>query len=456
MSNAETSMATHWKVSIDATQAVAMARRCIELPQGWKIQSVRIARVYPARPVGIGVQWELRLRHSDGRTLAGHVYVSSARDGRRPGRNRLRVAPQGPFAFGGLSVCPENSDALLHTPDCDDRLDLRHMTSPAALRRRMENSPELSWMANGGVLRRRCLSYRPRRRCTLAVSSSSDSAERFVVAKVLRSGNLERALTAHRRLEPQLRRRRDLRITTPAVVAIWPDAHTVVFEGLLQRPAPSSRSDTTAQAAGRILAAIHASEGSGLPAFTSEDELYATWRWVELARQLDRLPPAAMKLWIWLQTARARMAPRRACVIHRDYYDEQIVQTSNGWAVVDLDTLAVGDPEQDIGNYIGHTIWTATLAGKGAGSAQLWCECFTEGYADARRGADAVPDARRVRFYLVSSLLRLGIIHGLRTGAEDSAARLHERALSMLDAAPRSGGGRARGADDTIVLRRKP
>lgn len=443
-----------WKACANAADAADLARRYIQPPAGWRIESARIARVYPARPNGMGVEWQLRLSHRDGTSTTGRVYVTAAREGRRARRNRLRIAPQGVFNLCGLAMGIEEPGTIIHTPDRDRRLDVRHVCNDKLLERRLESEAALEWLTGHGPLQVRLLSYRPQRRCTVALSLVNDTSGRFVVAKVMRSGSAERVLLAHRRVRAQLRRCTDVCVATPAIVAHWPDVNTIVFEGLSRTVSPRGLTNATVRAAARILAAMHASECPSLPTFTRDDELHATARWLEVARQLNRLSPTARRIHDWLDDASKRLPTGRRHVIHRDFYDEQIVRTPQGWAVVDLDTVALGDCEQDIGNYVGHLLWSAIRDGETSSVAFNGAGRFLDCYLRAAGRTNGVVNPQRLRFYLVSSLLRVGLIHGLRTGSKTRAAHLHELAMSLCGASPLFASGRARCAGSANAFRR--
>src|ERR1043166_5671424 len=82
----------------------------------------------------------------------------------------------------------------------------------------------------------------------------------------------------------------------------------------------------------------------------------------------------------WLNRAERRLSIGPSHLIHRDFYDSQLLQSDRGWALLDLDTLARGDRELDVANYIAHVIWSEIRGGP-ARSWRTKAEALMAAYA---------------------------------------------------------------------------
>ncbi len=118
-------------------------------------------------------------------------------------------------------------------------------------------------------------------------------------------------------------------------------------------------------------------------------------------------------------------------LIHRDFYDKQVVlreQASAGTAVtlLDFDTLALGESALDVANMLGH-IELRQLQGMYSGSVALQAmRAFVDGY-----GTDGI-DLERVRVYLDTTRLRLGILYAFWPRWDALAAQLAGRVGSDI------------------------
>lgn len=413
----------------------------LRLPEGMAVGAVRIARVYPSRLDGFGVQAEVTIFDEKRNRITGFVYLTSGMKLRgRPSR-QVRIRPTSPLLLTDVWCPLDESPFVLHTADRDDGLPCLPVAST-----KRHFSPRLCTLAGKPcfeeVRRWQCVlgNYRPRRRCTLFYRVESPCDGAFVVGKMFRKGQATRHGANARRLSAALRRVSDDLVVAPRVRAIWPNWNMVVFEGLGQASAHDRQNSLElSRPAADILARLHRVSINGLPAFGPSDELIATRRWVELADRLGMLRPLGKRLWSTLSDSAPRSISSRHCVIHRDFYSSQLLRLGEQWGLVDFDTAAIGDPEQDIANYLGHMIWDAVLDGR---RARDWLEVgsdFVSQYAiaGAELGGSSANRRPRInmqllRFYLASSLLRVGIIHSLRTGCERRALQLHRVASGSI------------------------
>ena len=110
----------------------------------------------------------------------------------------------------------------------------------------------------------------------------------------------------------------------------------------------------------------------------------------------------------------AASSPRR--LIHRDLYPEQVLCLDGIHGLLDLDTLSLGEPELDVGNFVAHLL-LADLREEGEVRGAAVVEgLFLRAYALAGE-----LNLSRVRIYAAATLLRLAALERL---AHDSVSRL--------------------------------
>ncbi|GMU34382.1 MAG: aminoglycoside phosphotransferase family protein [Planctomycetia bacterium] len=432
---------------IDPTEALRLLRQVVSWPAGTSPASLSVARVFPSKGGGVGVQWDICVEGTRrGTTTSGSIYAGSRSSSPKKSKNNIRLAKSGPFPFLDLDCCVEGADLVLNTPDQDASLSgIVEAAAGPRMKERLTSGIVARILGRTNAWECDCLNYRPRRRCVLRYRRKNAPNGPFVVGKIYRNGQAIRTPQIIRQARSDLARRGAAELSIPRVLTVWHDWNMVLFEGVL---APESREGRSAgpiqlaQAAGNVLATLHDLSPGKLSTFTPSDELMATARWVELGALAGRIDARAKRIWIDLRKWRHRLPRSSGSLIHRDFYDSQLLPTRQGWAIVDFDTAARGDAEQDVGNFIGHLIWDSVRDGR---PRAMWVEaaaCFLESYekcrtARKRTRRSAVMDAARMRFYLVSSLLRVGIIHGLRTGTRRQAQRLHDIADAFRRTSPK-------------------
>ncbi|OWY66916.1 hypothetical protein B7486_34265 [cyanobacterium TDX16] len=432
---------------IDHTAALRLLNQVVTWPKGTSPTSLSVARVFPSKGGGIGVQWDICLEGTrPGLPTSGSIFAGTRTSYPRKSKNSIRLPTSGPFPFLGLDCGIEGTDVALGTPDQDASLSgIVEAAAGPRMRERLTSGIVARVLGKTNAWDCDCLNYRPRRRCVLRYRRKNAPDSPFVVGKIYRNGQAIRTPQIIRQARSGLARRGGAEVSIPRVLTVWRDWNMVVFEGVVSPQSHEGQSvgpTQLARAAGNVLATLHDLSPATLSTFTPSDELVATARWVELGSHAGRLDARAKRIWIELRKWRHRLPPASGSLIHRDFYDSQLLPTRQGWAIVDFDTAARGDREQDVGNFIGHLIWDSVRVGRPRATWAKAAACFLESYekhqsARKRVRQFAIVDAARVRFYLVSSLLRVGIIHGLRTGTRRQAQRLHDIADAFRKTSPR-------------------
>lgn len=432
---------------INPSEALRLLNQVVTWPTGYAPTSLTVARVFPSKGGGIGVQWDICVEGDRRKSaVSGSIYAVSRTSSPRKSGHRIRLAKSGPFPFLDLCRRVEGTDVVLNTPDRDESLSgIVEATTGPRIKDRLASGIVGRTLGDTESWDCHCLNYRPRRRCVLRYRRKGTPHGPFVVGKIYRNDQAIRTPQIIRQARSDLAQRARAELSIPRVLTVWRDWNMVVFEGVLPPESCNDRrvsSVQLAQAAGNVLATLHDLPPGPLSSFTPADEIAATARWVELGSQVGRTSARAERIWADLRKWRHRLPRSSSSLIHRDFYDSQLLPTRQGWAIVDFDTAARGDREQDVGNFIGHLIWDSVRDGR---SEATWVEAtaaFLDSYAKSRKARrrslrSATIDAARMRFYLVSSLLRVGIIHGIRTGTNRRALRLHAIADTFRQISPR-------------------
>lgn len=106
------------------------------------------------------------------------------------------------------------------------------------------------------------------------------------------------------------------------------------------------------------------------------------------------------------QLAACRGLTRRPALVHGDYHLRQLIrpQGAQGYVVVDLDDLAAGAPESDIGNCIAHLVTSPELW---PGPIAAGARCLAAQLADAYAAAGGRQlEMNQVQLYVAAGLIR--------------------------------------------------
>ena len=130
------------------------------------------------------------------------------------------------------------------------------------------------------------------------------------------------------------------------LLSVWIDPP---LEGTVIRPEDLARS------AAETLLALQATSLPGLKLVDSFKRRQALERWHRCIEHLrPGLAERAATLIAALAEAQDALPTQMPVVVHNDYYEAQLVTTPTGTILLDLDTLAMGDREIDLGNFLAH------------------------------------------------------------------------------------------------------
>ena len=272
--------------------------------------------------------------------------------------------------------------------------------------------------------------YWPGMRCN--VRYERDREPRVLYGKVFPPGMVAAAAATQeavaRALEPAGA------LTVPRVHSHVPELNLLLTEPVDGAPLRLREGDG-GQALGRVaaaLAAFHALRVPGIERqFGPADDLAVVEPWVALVGAV--LPELAAMLEGSATDVREGMPrddPGRASLVHRDFYDKQVLVAPARVGLLDLDTVCLGDPEIDVANFCAH-LRLRSLQWHSSGDA---AGPLTTRFLGAYRACRPRTDMHRVRWYLASALLRLACLYSLRPSWQALAPRLLAESRQALRA----------------------
>ena len=284
--------------------------------------------------------------------------------------------------------------------------DARLPTLPLAL------DPERVAAALGGVRLGGCAvaGYWPGIRCQLRYDL--EDATGIVYGKVFPEG------AGHAIAVTQTAVTRDAASTPfaiPRVRAYLPRLNLLLTEPVEGEPLLDLLPDATPALMERVataLAGFHALPTAEVERrFGPAEDLAIVHSWVDLIGTL--FPRLVAPLAAALAAVHRRVPPDAIAppaLVHRDFYDKQVLVGASRIGLLDLDTVCQGDAEIDVGNFSAHLVLRALQGGAGAESARPLAEALIAAYRAARPAADP----RRVAWYRSTALLRLACVYALR------------------------------------------
>lgn len=416
-------------VLFDAAQVGEVLRSCV--PPEWQNQGrltdTRVERCWPSGLEGILVEWSFVLRDGRRYKLFGvpdgrEANSESAAVGARP-----RITPKG---LRGVSAYVPEWGLRIHSPDRDPGLphlatclDAAEMTDRFAAAR-------FGSRANGRPAVCDLLGYRAGRRAAIRYPSAAGEATRdALVGKTYRDDRGRSLLHLHDRLNRELSCGRVQSLAVPEPIGFVDDLQMALlsWEGNAEANGYSSPLDEHRIAtASRALALLHGLSIDALPLFDAAKECAIVERWHRLLGRVNRRHAAMTEPLVEsLLNTGATLDAGPACLIHRDFYEKQLIVSGSSATLLDLDTMAMGSPCVDLGNYLAHLLLHVVQRG--------WAWDVFDNVADALMHTYALRaervDGESLGFYLRSSLFRLGAVHACRAATGRYAPALWRYAM---------------------------
>jgi hypothetical protein len=385
------------------------------------IHEVRVERCWPAGDSGLRFEWSFHTGGARRQTVYGSC-GDAVDDRDRRAADRGRTTSRG---WRDVSVFMADYGLLIHTPDRD-----RELPQLAALLGRDSSVPIRRSQAV------RLLSYKPARRAALRFDfGASNGGANRIMGKTFRDNRGARLLDVHRQIQRHLNEVRDGRCRVPDALEFVPESKLALFAWVPGRAAPRGRalSDVRLFAAMDVLANLHTVEIPGLPHFSRDEELRIVHRWLNTLTRIEpRRAERGRALVDSLECLARRLEPRPPATIHRDFYEKQIAWNGRTTTLLDLDTLATGDPELDLGNFMGHLyLHQSQAAVENSPRFDDLSDLFAS-LSDRYQICGRTPDRKVVAFYCASSLIRGGALHSLRTATRSFAAGMWRLARAIL------------------------
>lgn len=408
----------------------------VEWPDDRRPRDVDVERCWPDRHGGFSFEWSFRLGDRNRHAIFGHVSSAYSSDG-GPDRTHAVVTPDG---VRGVRVRAADRNLLIHSPDCDPRLrglseclDADRMAS--RLGGYWADSPPAAEARSDSICCR-LLGYRAGRRAAIAYRRLGlNGSGLSLVGKIRRRRGGSSPAERNAGLNEQLAWFTNRRVRVPAVVGEVPDLHMTLAAEARGRLFGDGGHSFAADSMRCMdaLAALHNTR-MDLPAFSARDEFAVVRRWYEALRLMDPAAAARTESIVDRLERLAEGCPdTRHDTIHRDFYERQLVFASRSTTIVDLDTLAVGDPGLDVGNVLAHLLLATLSAGRSRSDFESLAAALTQRYESVRQTLDR----ESLAFYSASAAFRVGAVHALRTRTREYSPLLFTFAGDVASAAGR-------------------
>lgn len=370
------------------------------------IRDVRVERYWPLNHQGLSIEW------------------SCATDGGRRsyfGRFDRRAT---------LWIHSHKDDPRLpHLPDClDTDLMADHIVHATRIRARRSGGA----IHRAGELRvtARVLAYRAGRRATILYQSTNTQTQCGWVAKVFRDDRAKALARIHSAVNDQLRWFTGGSVRTTSPVGVVDPLKMMLFDrvrggGVNGRDGLSlEHAHRTAEA----LTALHRCQPPGLAPFVPADEVSVLRRWFQVIESVDSECAARWRSTLECIERMAANAPVViAATIHRDCYNAQFLRTQRTTTLLDLDTLAKGDPAIDLGNWIAHAYLDAVRYEQ-AHDFEHVCREIISAYRRTRSVCEA-----SLRLFTASAAMRLAMVHAFRSSTSVFSNSLATFAQEICD-----------------------
>lgn len=271
------------------------------------------------------------------------------------------------------------------------------------------------------VTRIRLLGYKPEYRCLWEYCIKCDSAAENhlkLVGKMLRNSqeaaHLYKAISSGWKFLADMRRDIFCSLPEPFVLSPWNMLIMPVVPGIgLDRILKDKIKPGLIGKVAQGLASLHRCDRISNNSFFWPEEERTLSRWIAAASFV--FPDSIITLqrsFNKLQKHRNKLRENASALIHRDFYDKQVMVEDDRIVFLDFDSLTWGDPAIDIGNFSAHMILRGLQFKEDPALFQTEMLEFLASY----RADSPHIDEAGIRLYTASSLLRLACVYLLRPG----------------------------------------
>lgn len=383
---------------------------------GLQLTSCEVVRVHPRDRKSFTIEYDLGLRGRGGETTE-RIYAELSPD--PPGQRRQQIIASLSKSRRGQLPRGSDNDLIAELSGCglllrfrglDERLDSlklwRDPESAVAVLRPYIATPSQS-------VKVELLGHRLGKRCIMRASFNDDNRPVSIIVKGYKSRTgLGRDVMSYM----QALRRAGLngasgfRIPEPiAFIAEWNAMLMEDMQGTSLYDLPAEAKLPGMTAAGRMLAALHNCDVAGLALRSAADEIKLLEDWVDLVQ--TALPEFAAPVANAFDLTKRQLTQCEsfeAALLHRDFYDKQILIDGANASLIDFDTLCYGDPALDAGNFIAHVRLTGLQTNT---DWQGFESAFLAGYGkDLPSGFE-----QHLRAYRNAALLRVACLYAFTT-----------------------------------------
>lgn len=399
------------------------------------IDSLWIPRVIPRGKGGFAIQYNLKL-----------IMVETQKDiilyGHLPGPDEKIPA----YAYNKSVIFEKESGLIIPIfPYDPDLPSLENYFDEAAAAQKFEAVREEMELTRGkiGIGEIRLLGYRLGRRCVIAFSLSDAAGYvKRAVVKVIRGASENKPWDILWALEKHgYRFAEDNRLTVPHVYVSDPSGNAYIMEFVDGRSLHDliGKDDFPAgiEGAGRALAGLHARRIPARDTHTYLNELQGLEeKFLSAAETIPERRDDYYRMYDELEKHSWCIDDQfTSAVIHRDFYDKQVLFTRERVTILDCDGVACGDPALDVGNFLAHLRLRALQSPDNARQLEKAAGNFAGAYG-------TVDDAfgSRVRWWMGATMLRLACLYVLRPRWRDLAPRLLDETQMILSGKINIGG----------------
>lgn len=411
---------------------------CINWPDGTRVAAVKVRRFLPGRRQRFDIEYELLVQ----RQVDGREHLQRAALFAHCAEHSGDVAADQPVVTDcGISrVFAVDGDLgfTFHSADCDPKLSqyrrcvdgdwmIERLTGLGLIPRQSRNG------SSGSALRLHCerVAFRLGRRFVIRYQLTGGPTDVQWAGKCYADQRGARRADLHRQLYEQLMSITGGRVRLPRLIHYDDDLRMVltVWKGAVSGSVEPQPSELARWAAESLLA-IQGTSPSGLEEVDPLDRWQVLERWHTCIQQLlPELSARAKVLMGALSVAYSGLPDPDQVVIHRDFYESQLLTSHDGAIVLDLDTLAIGDRSMDVGNYLAHQWLWCLERGLPFERYQTIAATFLETYEHGAR----LLDDRTLSYEWASSLFRVGAIHAFRDIASRHTCALWDLVQPVLE-----------------------
>lgn len=398
-------------------------KRDIEWEAGIGLQTIRLNRLW----IGSHGRVSFELALQTNRHAEANAYMLQGGYGEHRSRTKMASTILNPrrshtraHTYGqrlaGLSLANRDLGVWCCTPDRDRKLrivaDLLDDTRAMPLLAATAAAPVLGLERHDAGVRCEVAAYRATKRCALHVRSSDDAKSRGVFVKVFRRAVSPARIESYSRLRSYLDDRSGGQVGIPELIDSCDKRRFIITAAVTNEARSLGTSPRDISAAAGALAILHdAPRALASRTHAPIDELQTVCRWIPALRMLGKPQYIRLReLAVALGGLRKTIEASDCVLIHRDFFDSQLLRTDESVWLLDFDTLCLGHPEVDMATFVAHLFLDELVAGASTPEVTRKGASFVEGY---RRCGGRVC-VQRLRFYVSCALARLGGIHLVR------------------------------------------